>query len=686
MHAMNLAGLRLSCCLLSLPLLASACGSDPADLIPDLPDAGQVPDTSVDATTAPDSSSQPDVPTPAPDVRPPADVEPPDGGPVVPNPPVRSCESNADCDDGITCTRDTCSDAGQCVWTLNAGTCLLNGRCVEDGAPSARNSCQVCDAFLDPFGLTTLADGVSCDDGSACTILDVCTEGVCAGAALECEDNNPCTADSCDPSAGCTFSPVRDGTACDDGSACTTDTMCMVGVCRGTRVSCDDGNPCTDDTCDPASGCVSINNTRPCSDGNACTEGDVCSEGSCVAGPSLECDDGNQCTIDLCDEFAGCAYLPLQSPCCLGSASICDDGNPCTTDLCDPETLGCDYENNTVVCSDGNVCTAGDRCAEGGCVPGPPLNCDDGNACTTNACRPGSGAGAGCAATALNNVPCDNGDACTTGDTCRSGVCEPGTLICACEPAVGRDAVLLTRVAIGAGGRPGQALNVDGNAITCAPADNCEGGLDNALALLAGFANEPLQVAIDEGDINLMLDIDDISRNPFRVAVHTADADPVEEGCVATSGLCRFLYSRRLFTEACQPVVALPANRTGSAVLAGGGNSVLPLEIPFGEGAVLRLTVYRVRFEGSVTLTDGRVTGLQGIIGGAVRKSELLQTINDLPADALPIDRGAISNLLNLAVQNDIDTNGDGTLDGASIGLPVTGVRAVVTGVLPVED
>src|SRR5262249_36416696 len=120
----------------------------------------------------------------------------------------------------------------------------------------------------------------------------------------------------------------------------------------GTRVgggapNCNDGNAWTHASCDPASGCKHVNNTAPCSDGNACTTGDTCSGGVCVGGP----------------------------------APNCNDNNPCTDDSCDPAT-GCKHVNNTAPCNDGNACTTNDTCSGGTCVGGPAPNCNDGNPCT----------------------------------------------------------------------------------------------------------------------------------------------------------------------------------------------------------------------------------------------------------------------------------------------------------------
>src|SRR5207253_2854691 len=53
---------------------------------------------------------------------------------------------------------------------------------------------------------------------------------------------------------------------------CTAGEVCSGGTCQpGTPRNCNDGNPCTDDSCNPTTGCVHTNNTASCDDGNACT-------------------------------------------------------------------------------------------------------------------------------------------------------------------------------------------------------------------------------------------------------------------------------------------------------------------------------------------------------------------------------------------------------------------------------
>ena len=54
-----------------------------------------------------------------------------------------------------------------------------------------------------------------CDDGDACTSLDACNAGTCAGTPYNCDDSNVCTTDSCNGDGTCTN--ANNSNACDDG-------------------------------------------------------------------------------------------------------------------------------------------------------------------------------------------------------------------------------------------------------------------------------------------------------------------------------------------------------------------------------------------------------------------------------------------------------------------------------------
>ena len=78
-----------------------------------------------------------------------------------------------------------------------------------------------------------------CDDGDACTQDYVTENGECVcldqHPPVDCDDSNPCTADSCDSVDGCEYDLITmNGTACDDGDPETPDGVCTDGVCAGT--------------------------------------------------------------------------------------------------------------------------------------------------------------------------------------------------------------------------------------------------------------------------------------------------------------------------------------------------------------------------------------------------------------------------------------------------------------------
>lgn len=575
--------------------------------------------------------------------------------------PMQSCQRDEDCDDGLDCTEDRCD--GNCVWTLADDACLIGGACQSADALNPRSSCLRCAPVDDLFAWSPLDDGSTCDDGNACTDGETCRGGACeGGAALVCDDGDPCTMDGCDPERGCTSAAGPDGVACDDGDPCTQDDACAAGACAGRALLCDDDNPCTDDACGEDGQCVHTNNEAPCDDGDACTRDDTCADGACGSGEAVNCDDGNICTIDGCDPLAGCYRLPTENPCCIGETSVCDDGNPCTSDLCDPESGDCLYEDNAAACDDGSACTANDECARGQCG-GLPVICDDGNDCTEDRCNDTLG----CVTIDLDGVACDDGVACTTDDACVAGACLGDDEACVCSPEFGQTAAKFSQVSFAPAGE-GLDLNGDDSP-------------DNQLGVAGILVNEPLQGALDGGDLILLVDFIDFDQNPFVLAAHEGRLALDNPDCDLQSAACDYDITESLLDrDTCEPLVTLSGSLEGQTLRAGGQGSVFPLQVPFGEG-VLALTIYEVRIEGELTVEDGQVTAFNGVLAGAVIRAELVEALGQLPPGTLPFEPDAIANLLDLVIMDDVDIDDDGTPDAASLALNVDALGARLVGV-----
>ena len=78
------------------------------------------------------------------------------------------------------------------------------------------------------------ADGTACNDGDACTAVDVCLGGACFGLdRATCNASDQChVPGACDALTGaCTNPPKPDGSACEDGAACSADDTCQAGIC-----------------------------------------------------------------------------------------------------------------------------------------------------------------------------------------------------------------------------------------------------------------------------------------------------------------------------------------------------------------------------------------------------------------------------------------------------------------------
>ncbi len=242
---------------------------------------------------------------------------------------------------------------------------------------------------------------------------------------LDCDDNNECTLDECEVNeqaltAGCVRTNTEDGSDCD---ARNGPGLCMAGQCEPITgacdsVDCDDGNECTiDGTCNISTG--QCEGGQDAQEDVPCEATGVCDDaGNCVeCNRPQQCDDDNTCTQDVCSDGGSCDHESVTG-------------------------RACDYMGG----SQNGVCDAQGSCgaAPPTCNPNP---CEDtGSDCTENVCIPADGS---CSlqtldAGACNDAPGGNPGTCEAGlcvGLCDGEVCDDGndcTDDGTCNPANGR--------------------------------------------------------------------------------------------------------------------------------------------------------------------------------------------------------------------------------------------------------
>lgn len=243
--------------------------------------------------------------------------------------------------------------AGKAYWPLTPvepPTCDDGIRNQGEDRIDCGGPCPPCDCTADLY----------CNDGVYCTGEEWCDDyGHCQdGDPIDCDDGFDCTIDSCNEEGlRCDHDPVDE--LCDNGLFCDGVETCRAaqGCVPGTP-PCDDMISCTINHCnEETDSCEYIPDDGFCDDEVFCNGEEVCNPtAGCQAGDAVVCDDGIDCTTDLCYEAMGqCLYLPVDA--------VCDDGFFCTgAETCNPE-VGC--------ISSGDPCGVDAWCDEDteSCVP-----------------------------------------------------------------------------------------------------------------------------------------------------------------------------------------------------------------------------------------------------------------------------------------------------------------------------
>lgn len=323
-----------------------------------------------------------------------------------------------DCDDGLTCTIDECDPNGDvCVHTPDDNLCDNGLDCdglefcdpIKDCQPGDPIDCThlddqciigECDESTLECETAPVGDDEPCDDGLFCTVDEVCMGGSCGdGVERDCDNGIDCTIDSCDEDAD-TCVHVPDDSYCQNEFFCDGAEVCdlSLGCQPGDPIDCTPmDSDCNVGVCDEElDACVEepTNENGPCEDGLFCTVGEICISGVCEGGVERDCDDGNECTFDACnDESDTCMSeaLPAGEPCgndtpegdC-DNADVCDGDGNCVPNTEPPTTICREAIDE---CDAEEFCTGDSAdCPDDDVLPSDTPCTDDDDPCTADVC------------------------------------------------------------------------------------------------------------------------------------------------------------------------------------------------------------------------------------------------------------------------------------------------------------
>lgn len=182
--------------------------------------------------------------------------------------------------------------------------------------------------------------------------------------ALDCDDSNQCTTDSCDPSKGC-IHEARDGQACDDGVFCNGADQCAGTQCKNTQGSspCNGAATQCDETNDTCVGCLKDEDCPVQMFGawSNCMFDSTCAQGGTKT---------REVTTYKCETGTCKGSVAPQSDTCTRTTDniTCDrDGNSCTDDVCSNGTCTHPPRVDGSICTNENTTGANYLCCGGHC-------------------------------------------------------------------------------------------------------------------------------------------------------------------------------------------------------------------------------------------------------------------------------------------------------------------------------
>ena len=158
------------------------------------------------------------------------------------------------------------------------------------------------------------------DDSMCADNTGTCQSGMCVPSDLcegvDCSDDNECTANLCS-GGSCSNPALGDGTACTGGGC--LDGACIADACEiDDDCSDDDGNECTVPVCDQSGAPSVCSESADAADGDSCAGGTgTCDGGTCViaSDPVVGAGSGSTTWQALPTTATGCTYNGTDTTC-----------------------------------------------------------------------------------------------------------------------------------------------------------------------------------------------------------------------------------------------------------------------------------------------------------------------------------------------------------------------------------
>ncbi len=365
------------------------------------------------------------------------------------------CEDSGDCEN--QCVGDILNSAGVCT---DGCTCIYihedcgsysgdyetgnsrwvdSGVCVEKEQIEKETRAYYCDSVLgcdydvtntfweDTQNTQNKAYGTPCDDGDLCTENDICDEGSCMGAPMDCSSYDVTGIASC--------YNTPDGIDYTWDYRANVPSQCVMGVCTT-------GDETITHTCSISNCGAQCESDSDCAD--KCVGDVLYTSGTCGL-TTCDCSYSSTFDCDSLDGWYNTTDVTNQSYSdCQWRLRVVQEERDyyCATDGCDYTTTGnTQYtygpimnKEDGIKCDDGLFCTTPDSCTAGACS-GPARDCSANDISEISTCsnNPDNIAYTWDSRTSFTSSCDETNDLCTTGDETITHTCSISQCDAECE-------------------------------------------------------------------------------------------------------------------------------------------------------------------------------------------------------------------------------------------------------------